>query len=134
LELPISDGRIWWANHPGLEEHLNQLEKYDGTRSNSHRKDDYVDTLGLAQQHFGVKHREELPKEVDEKTKRAREEEFERERRRAMHAAMFAPTNDKPHSTAQAEPQKQPAFVRPFPQGGGNFAQLPRNMRGRPNR
>jgi hypothetical protein len=99
LQLPISDGRIWFASLSGwdIEPALEQLEKFDGiTKSNSARHDDWPDALGILWSAFGPKYQAEIKQETpedEEKRKQEAEEEYAREQRRQFHSRMFAPQN-----------------------------------------
>jgi hypothetical protein len=130
LQLPISDGRIWFASSSGwdVEPALLQPEKFDGiTPSNSHRKDDWCDALGMLWSEFGPRYQAELKTDDSPERKREEQEEWEREQRRAYHARMFgsSPVQPKP-----AEPPPTPQPVRQFLSGRGNFATtLPSAMR-----
>ena len=131
LELPISDGRLWFsAGNAVLEAGLLQLEKFDGiTSSNSHRKDDWPDSCALAWEHFGPKHKDEVKTEDVEKRKQEAAEEEAREARRQFHSRMFGGTNYTPPKPVEQPRTPQPAVHRPFPTGAGSFAQLPSSFR-----
>jgi hypothetical protein len=83
LEMPLSDGRLWFCLAPWTEGALLQLEKYDGImKSNSTRKDDFPDALSLMWRECGPKHVEEIaPEDVA-----ARNREMEEEDRRLAKA------------------------------------------------
>jgi hypothetical protein len=114
LELPLSDGRLWFQNSGwDLENSLLQLEKFDGVhRSNSSRKDDFPDALSLLYQEFGPKYQDEVPVEDLEKRRRDDEEEGARERKRAMYAAMFGDPHRNTPSPAREPEKPQPTDPR----------------------
>jgi hypothetical protein len=104
LENPIHDGRIYFSSgNAKLEEGLNQMEKFDGvTPSNSHRKDDWPDSLALAWENMGPRHQEEIKPEEEEKRRREQEEEGARERKSHFYQAMFG----NQHYTPPPKPQE----------------------------
>jgi len=126
LELPISDGRLWFASANWTEPALLQMEKFDGIHaSNSHRKDDFPDALALLWDAFGPKRNEEIKVEDEKKKREIEKEEADNERRRAFHQRMFSDSHTpQPKIEIPTEPQ-QP--VRHFPRGG-SFATLPTSM------
>jgi hypothetical protein len=104
LELPLSDGRLWFTTSHWTEAALLQLEKFDGvSRSNSHRKDDFCDALGLLYAEFGPRYHEELQTEDVEKREREADEEARRERQRHFHNAMFGGPAPAPASQPSVE-------------------------------
>jgi hypothetical protein len=106
LELPLSDGRLWFTTSHWTEAGLLQLEKFDGvSRSNSHRKDDFPDAVSLLYQELGPKYQEEIPVEDLEKRRREEEEEGARERRRHFYERMFS--GNPPQRAPQIEVQPQ---------------------------
>lgn len=107
LENPIHDGRIYFSSgNAKLEEGLNQMEKFDGvTPSNSHRKDDWPDSVALAWENLGPRHQEEIPVEDLENRRMEEEEEGARERRRNFYNSMFS--GDPPQRARQLEEQPQ---------------------------
>jgi hypothetical protein len=113
LELPLSDGRLWFFASHWTEPALLQLEKFDGvSRSNSHRKDDFPDAVSLLYRELGPKYQEEVQTEDLEKRQRELDEEGERERRRHYYNAMFsddlpkrAPQLEEPAEKAPADPR-----------------------------
>lgn len=148
LELPLSDGRLWFVGAHWTEAALMQLEKFDGvTSSNSHRKDDFPDALAILWDAFGPKVQEEI-KEEDPETKarkqQQREDDEDHFRRSQMHSRMFgneALPNVQTRTQweamqrgrggsqpAPAAPAATSAHPRHFPRGGG-FASLPSNMK-----
>jgi hypothetical protein len=108
LELPLSDGRLWFTSSDWTENCLTQMEKFDGIHnSNSHRKDDFVAALSLLFQELGPKYQEELSTEDAKQREQELEEEGARERRRHFYNAMFS--GDPPKRAPQlieAEPQQ----------------------------
>jgi hypothetical protein len=153
LELPISDGRLWFVGAHWTEAALMQLERFDGvTSSNSHRKDDFPDALAMLWDAFGPKIQAEI-KEDDPETKARKEQQRENDedhfKRQQMHSRMFG---NEPLPRVQTRTEWEamqrggggsqpppaapaaPAAYRPFPRGGGSFAILPGNMRGNPNK
>lgn len=90
LELPLSDGRLWFYLSTWTEPALLQLEKFDGvTKSNSSRKDDFPDALGLLWQEVGPKYAEEVKPEDSAEKARLEEEEGARMRRQHAYSQMF---------------------------------------------
>lgn len=154
LELPINSGRTYFnAAIPDLEICLGQLEKYDGvTNSNSHRKDDFCDALATLADATLPKTHEEVKAEDPKAAQQRREREEDEYRQAAMrdhHNRVFGGgaqpevltrtewerrQRGAPQFPTEPAPQQQPAFVKPFPRGGGSSAQLPPNMRGNPKR
>jgi hypothetical protein len=109
LELPLSDGRLWFATAHWTEAALLQLEKFDGvSRSNSHRKDDFPDAVSLLYQELGPKYQEEIQAEDLEKRRVEEEEEGARERRRHFYNAMFSGKSPQraPEPAVEERPQK----------------------------
>ncbi len=124
---------------------LQQLEKFDGvTSSNSHRKDDFPDAVALLWDAFGPKVQEEI-KEDDPETKARKEQQRENDeehfKRQQMHSRMFG-NEALPSVQTQSEwmrshgnggefpppssaPAAPAAFTKPFPRGGGSFANIP---------
>src|SRR5207244_6127668 len=87
MELPISDGRLWFANaYPQLEQLLLQLERFDGRKrsgSSLGSKDDGVAALSLLWQEARMLHQvTEVESPEDEERRRMLEEEEERAARR----------------------------------------------------
>lgn len=114
LELPISDGRIWFTSAPWTEAALLQLEKFDGvTKSNSHRKDDFPDALAVMFDAAGPKYLEEVPVEDVEARRLQDEEEGALMRKQAMYAAHFGDQFDR--STKASQWGKQPETREPEP-------------------
>jgi hypothetical protein len=106
LELPLSDGRLWFQSSSWTEAALLQLEKFDGIqRSNSHRKDDFPDAVSLLYQELGPKYQEEIQVEDLEKRRMEEEEEGARERRRHFYNAMFS--GDPPQRVPQPAVEEQ---------------------------
>jgi hypothetical protein len=103
LELPLSDGRLWFFLSHWTEGCLLQLEKFDGTTKSSSRKDDFPDALSLLWDAFGPKYEEETPKEGREERQRELEEEEARERKAHWYNAMFG-NNYTPPPPKQEEP------------------------------
>src|SRR5258708_2876827 len=145
LQLPISDGRLWFVAAHWTEAALQQLEKFDGvTSSNSHRKDDFPDAVALLWDAFGPKVQEEI-KEDDPETKARKEQQRENDeehfKRQQMHSRMFG-NEALPRVQTRTEWEAMqrggggsqppppaapaaPAFTKPFPRGGGSFANIP---------
>jgi hypothetical protein len=97
LELPISDSRLWFQSSSWTEPALLQLEKFDGvTRSNSHRKDDFPDSLSLLWQEFGPRYQGEVKIEDEERRRQETEREDAAERRRHFYDRMFRGDTYKP--------------------------------------
>jgi Terminase RNaseH-like domain len=115
LELPLSDGRLWFHMSTWTEAALLQLEKFDGvTKSNSSRKDDFPDALSLLYQEVGPKYAEELKPEDEAEKRRMEEEEDMRMRKQASYNAMFGPryTPPTPSIAPAPEPSNKPADPR----------------------
>jgi hypothetical protein len=110
LELPLADGRLWFSSgNPTLEAGLTQLEIFDGvTKSNSHRHDDWADSLGLCWSELGPKYRDESPTEDLEKRRQDQEEEAARERKRFFYDRMFSgsPPQRAPQPVTEEQPQQ----------------------------
>jgi hypothetical protein len=92
LELPLSDGRLWFAASALWNEILiSQFVLFDGTKSNTSRKDDIPDAISLLYETFMPKvmsAQDPAPtdqQKIDKEVERQQEEE----RRRAMHDRMF---------------------------------------------
>lgn len=165
LELPLGSGRLYFNSAISeLEACLLQLEKFDGiTNSNSHRKDDFCDSLSLLAEALLPRTHEEIKEEDPEiaKQRKSREEEdYARGMRQAYNDRMFntgkgivSGRGEEPSranvSTARqwgnkpTEPAPEPATPAPahekrFPTGGrGNpfgGGILPSGMRGGPRR
>jgi len=137
LELPIHSGRMYFnAAIPDLEICLGQLERFDGTtNSNSHRKDDFPDSLAILADACLPKTHEEVAKEdpKEAQQRKDREEvEFERERRQAYHDRMHGGPSQPEQE--QPPPQTPAPVYRPPTAMGNGFATLPGNMRGNPNK
>jgi Terminase RNaseH-like domain len=107
LELPLSDGRLWFFMSHWTEAALLQLEKFDGvTKSNSHRKDDFCDALSILWESFGPKYLEEIPAEDKDQRDRELEDEAARERRRHFYDRMFS--GQAPQRAPQPVAEEQP--------------------------
>ena len=92
LELPLSDGRLWFYLSTWTEAALLQLEKFDGvTKSNSSRKDDFPDALSLLFQEVGPKYAEETKPEDEAEKRQMEEEEAKRMRKQESYNRMFGP-------------------------------------------
>jgi terminase large subunit-like protein len=115
LELPLSDGRLWFTTSHWTEAGLLQLEKFDGIqRSNSHRKDDFPDAVSLLYQELGPKYQEEVKTEDVEQRRMEEEEEGARERRRHFYNAMFSGDAPRPAPQPVEEPKPQDPRMRVF--------------------
>jgi len=113
LQLPLSDGRLWFTSSfsCGTEAALLQLEKFDGvSRSNSHRKDDFPDSLSLLWQEFGPRYQEEVNVEDEEKRRQEMEREDAAIRRRHLYDAMFGGT---PYTAPPSTPTEPAAPTPP---------------------
>jgi hypothetical protein len=109
LELPISDGRVWWYAADWTETVLNQFEKFDGVHgSNSHRKDDAPDCASTIFEQVGPRHREEIKPEEEQARKQREEQEWERRRMQEGHARMFAPQTFQPKAD-ELKPESPPS-------------------------
>jgi hypothetical protein len=111
LELPLASGRLWFHSSDWTETCLHQLEIYDGcTRSNSHRKDDFVSALSLLYAELGPKYQEEISTEDQKKREQELEEEGARERSRHWYNAIFS--GDPPRPIPQPVVEKTPVDPR----------------------
>jgi hypothetical protein len=115
LELPLSDGRLWFSNSfPQLEQLLLQFERFDGRKrsgSSIGSKDDGVAAVSLMWQEARHLHQTvEKDDERAEERRREEEEEGARIRKRAAYDAMFGTpynyTPPPPTSEPAVEPQK----------------------------
>lgn len=137
LEGPLAFGNLWFVDAEWNDAVFAQFTKMDGgifTESNSHRKLDAPDCIGLLYEHFGPKMVEEPKVVPDAKKQQEAEEEFERQRRLDMHSRMFGGVNaPRPKTDALATRSQPQPRVAPFPRGG-NSAVLPGVMtrRGKP--
>lgn len=148
METPLATGRLYFnAAIEDLEACLLQLEKFDGTSSNTFRKDDFVDSLRLLCEALLPSTFVEV--ETDDEAKKRREErelmlkdEDTKRQRQEYHDRMFSGSSNPGYvSTASAwagrstepapTPEPAPAAPRQFPRGSG-FATLPNGWRGRP--
>jgi len=121
LELPLSDGRLWFSNSfPQLEQLLQQFERFDGRKrsgSSINSKDDGVAAVSLMWQE--ARHLHQTAEKDDERAEERRvqeEEEGKRERRRHFYDAMFGGTPYIPAPTPDpvAEPRKTDPRMRVF--------------------
>jgi hypothetical protein len=86
LELPISDGRLWFTTSPQMDEIIREFTHYDGIRkSSSTVKDDAISAIGLLWQVAGVRIQSEAD-EVTQEERQAREQQLEDEARREREA------------------------------------------------
>jgi hypothetical protein len=114
LELPLLDGRLWFASGDHIDAVFGQFIAYDGvTKSNSVRKDDAPDGISLLYETFMPVDVRDVPESKDETAKRAEEEEQQRaaeaEQRRQMHAAMFSGAGYTPPTPQVPDaPQEKP--------------------------
>src|SRR5262249_14170613 len=110
LELPISDGRLWFALSTWTDAALEQVVRYDGIhKSNSSRKDDFPDALSILWQEFGPKYAEAIKPKDEEERRRMEEEEGERLRQQHFREAMCgAPNNYNVHKTSDFLPGRKP--------------------------
>lgn len=158
METPLATGRLYFnAAIEDLEACLLQLEKFDGTSSNTFRKDDFVDSLRLLCEALlpstfvEVETDDEAKKRHAEREQILKDEEAKRQRQE-YHDRMFSTGigivsgqgsepdrsnvstarqwGNKPTEPAP-EPEPAPAAPRQFPRGSG-FAILPSGLRGRP--
>jgi len=96
LELPLSDGRLWFANaFPQLEQLLLQFERFDGRKRSGNSvgsKDDGVAALSLMWQEARSLHHAEVIKDDAEDAERRRiaeEDETKEIRKREHYSRMF---------------------------------------------
>ena len=112
MELPISDGRLWFANaYPQLEQLLLQLERFDGRKrsgSSLGSKDDGVAALSLLWQEARMLHQvTEVESPEDAERRRMLEEDEERAaRRRFFYNRMFNDSYVPPPTPEATEPSK----------------------------
>jgi hypothetical protein len=86
LELPLSDGRLWFHTSPWMDAVVQQFVNYDGiTPSNSTRKDDAVSAISLMWEHFGPRTSVELT-EISKEEQRERERQLDEDARREREA------------------------------------------------
>jgi hypothetical protein len=138
LELPLLEDRLWFATGEWNEVCFKQLCDFDGlTKSNSHRKDDFVDSLGLFWVTYGPKYepKEDVTTDPEEQKRieKEAEEEQRRELSRAHHARMFgdAGGNQFQEIKHQPEPQRTP---QEDPRTANLMKILPESMRRRGQR
>lgn len=122
LELPLKENRLWFVAGDWNEFCFKQLCDFNGLiKSNSTRKDDFVDTLGLFWETFGPKYdlKDTAPVDPEEqaRVKQENEELAQQERLRHHHQRMF---NDGASSWTTArqydrnnEPPPEPAAPPP---------------------
>jgi hypothetical protein len=118
LELPLSDGRLWFQNSfPQLEQFLLQFERFDGRKrsgSSIGSKDDGVAALSLMWQEARHLHQTvEKDDERVEERRREEEEEGARIRKRAAYDAMFGgtpytPPPPKPEGPVEPQAPRDP--------------------------
>jgi hypothetical protein len=96
LELPLSDGRLWFANaFPQLEQLLLQFERFDGRKRSGNSvgsKDDGVSALSLMWAEARSLHQAEVIKDDAEETERRRvieEAETKEIRKRESYSRIF---------------------------------------------
>lgn len=92
MELPLSDGRLWFVSSSWTEQLLLQFENYTGGRSRTSagRKDDGPDACSLVWQEVGPKYEQEVSPEDAAKRSQEAEEEANRERQRHFYSRMFS--------------------------------------------
>ncbi len=92
LELPLSDGRLYFTQGRVTEDHLRQFEIYDGVhKSNSTRKDDFPDVCAILWENFGPKYEQETKPEDHEQREQQLEEEAAQARKQEHYAKLFPP-------------------------------------------
>jgi hypothetical protein len=117
LELPISDGRIWFSNSfPQLEQLLLQFERFDGKKrsgSSIGTKDDGVAAVSLMfQEARSLHHSQEIKPEDEEQRRRNEEEEGAKIRRNHFNNLMFGNTYTPPPPKIEEEAPQKPADPR----------------------
>jgi hypothetical protein len=129
LELPIKEGLLWFVS-THAEAVIDQFTKYDGIHdSNSHRKDDLCDCVGLLWQECMPKDMRDIPDaELNAKQKAETEEREERERqaehRRIAHSVMFdggSPMPIQPQDPSEPDGRQQPQDPRDAIFGGNGM-------------
>lgn len=109
LELPLADGRLWFVSAAWSETVWAQFVKFDGSPSNSHKKDDAVDAIGLLFETYGPRNPNVDPpldaKEI-ELRKREAEEQTRAEVRQAQYNRYFGANWSPPPPTPTAEPPR----------------------------
>ena len=152
LEQPLVRDELWFVSSEWNDPVFAQFLKVGSgifKSSTTHRKDDAPDAISQAYVQFFPKHivEPEDPQTARQKEEQ-REQDFQRERREQMHAAMFGGTRSGHVSTAKdwggrsTEPAPQPQSVAPQPAHAKHFprgnplggAILPSVMRGIPKR
>jgi hypothetical protein len=129
LELPLLDGRLFFASGDHIDAVFSQFVAYDGiTKSNSSRKDDAPDGISLLYETFMPTDVRDVPENKDEATKRAEEEELIRaqqaEQRRRGHEMMFGTGGQAPPPTPRDPdaPQEKPVDPRDAIFGGNGLS------------
>jgi hypothetical protein len=111
LELPLSDGRLWFATSHWMDEVVKQFTQYDGIKpSNSTRKDDAVSAISLLYEHYGPRTSVEAAEATSEERKQReqeQEEEAARMRQRHYYDQMFG-NNAPPSPPPVAEEPTKP--------------------------
>lgn len=115
LELPLSDGRLWFATSHWMDEVVKQFTQYDGIKpSNSTRKDDAIAAISLLYEYYGPRTSGETAEGTSEERKQ-REQEAEAEaarlRQRHYYEQMFG-NNAPPPSKPEEPPPATPADPR----------------------
>jgi hypothetical protein len=113
LELPLSDGRLWFANaFPQLEQLLLQFERFDGRKRSGNSvgsKDDGVSALSLMWAEARSLHQAEVIKDDAEETERRRiveEAETKEIRKRESYSRIFG--NQYTPPPPKLEPAEEP--------------------------
>jgi len=109
LELPLTDGRIWFASSALWNDScFAQMVKVDGVSvSNSHRKDDFPDCLSLGFSEFGPRRSEEIEPTEQEKRDKEIEDEQLQEMRRQHYESMFGDSYLRPSTKVSEWIQQQ---------------------------
>ena len=116
LELPLSDGRLWFHTSSQMDEIIRQFTHYDGVRkSSSTIKDDAVSAISLLYECFGprtISEAAETTPEEKAEQERREEEEYRRAREAAMRAAMFGDGGSRQtYKASDFNPNKPKHFV-----------------------
>jgi hypothetical protein len=102
LQDPIARDLVWFQNGGYIDDMMNEFLKYDGSKSNTHRKDDIVDAISIGYMVYFPHHDVEVPAEFKKAMKEAREDA----QRQAQYERYFGPLN---------EPYVPPATPDPTP-------------------
>ena len=108
LEPLLVEGRLWFVSAGWNDLLFDQFCRFDGiTKSNSHRKDDGPDSVGMAiEAYFTRRYDDENPRSAEQR--REEEKAVEANRIRAWHDRLFGTTPQIQPADAPTEPQLDP--------------------------